>query len=63
MATMTVTSTYAGDALKKYILACILGGETLATQGLSVQTNVKYKRKLSPYEYQLKRLGINKEIK
>ena len=46
MATMTVTSTYAGDALKKYILACILGGETLATQGISVQTNVKYKRKI-----------------
>ena len=46
MATMTVTSTYAGDALKKYILACILGGETLSTQGISVQTNVKYKRKI-----------------
>jgi hypothetical protein len=46
MATMTVTSTYGGDALKKYILACILGGETLATQGISVQTNVKYKRKI-----------------
>lgn len=46
MATMTVTSTYAGDALKKYILACVLGGETLATQGISVQTNVKYKRKI-----------------
>jgi hypothetical protein len=46
MATITVSSTYCGDALKKYILACILGGETLATQGISVQTNVKYKRKI-----------------
>lgn len=46
MATLSVTSTYAGDALKKYILAAILGGETLSTQGLSVQTNIKYKRKI-----------------
>jgi len=46
MATLTVTSTYCGDALKKYILACILGGETLSTAGISVQTNVKYKRKI-----------------
>jgi len=46
MATMNVTSTYCGDALKKYILACVLGGETLSTQGISVQTNVKYKRKI-----------------
>lgn len=46
MATINVTSTYAGDALKKYILACILGGETLSTNGISVQTNVKYKRKI-----------------
>lgn len=46
MPTMTVTSTYAGDALKKYILASILGGETLSTNGISVQTNIKYKRKI-----------------
>ena len=46
MATISVTSTYAGDALKKYILACLLGGETLSTNGISVQTNVKYKRKI-----------------
>lgn len=46
MATISVTSTYCGDALKKYILACLLGGETLATNGISVQTNVKYKRKI-----------------
>lgn len=46
MATMSITSTYAGDALKKYILGCILGGETLSTAGISVLTNVKYKRKI-----------------
>ena len=46
MATISVTSTYAGDALKKYILAAIIGGETLSTAGISVQTNVKYKRKI-----------------
>ena len=46
MAKISVTSTYAGDALKKYILACLLGGETLSTNGISVQTNVKYKRKI-----------------
>lgn len=46
MATLSVSSTYCGDALKKYILACILGGETLQTQGISVQTNIKYKRKI-----------------
>lgn len=46
MATLTVTSTYAGDALKKYILAAIIGGETLSTTGISVETNIKYKRKI-----------------
>lgn len=46
MATINVTSTYAGDALKKYILAALIGGETLSTPGISVLTNVKYKRKI-----------------
>lgn len=44
MATINVTSTYAGDALKKYILAALIGGETLSTAGISVLTNIKYKR-------------------
>ena len=44
MATITVTSSYAGDALKKYILQALIGGETLSTGGISVLTNVKYKR-------------------
>jgi hypothetical protein len=46
MATISVTSTYAGDALKAYILAALVGGETLSTNGISVLTNVKYKRKI-----------------
>lgn len=46
MATITVTSSYAGDALKQYILQALIGGETLSTNGISVLTNVKYKRTL-----------------
>jgi len=46
MANINVTSTYAGDALKKYILQALIGGETLGTNGISVLTNVKYKRKI-----------------
>lgn len=42
----SVTSTYAGDALKKYILSALIGGETLSTNGISVETNIKYKRKI-----------------
>lgn len=46
MASITITSSYAGDALKKYILQALIGGETLSTNGISVLTNVKYKRTL-----------------
>lgn len=46
MSTISVTSSYAGDALKNYILAAIIGGETLSTNGISVLTNIKYKRKI-----------------
>lgn len=46
MAFDSVTTTYAGDALKEYILKALIGGETLNTNGINVQTNVKYKRKL-----------------
>lgn len=46
MATIAVTSSYAGDALKQYILQALIGGETLSTNGISVLTNVKYKRTL-----------------
>jgi len=46
MATIAVTSSYAGDALKQYLLKAIIGGETLSTTGIQVLTNVKYKRTL-----------------
>ena len=46
MATITVSSTYAGDALKAYILKALIGGETLATKGVSVLTGIKYKRSI-----------------
>jgi len=46
MAFASVTSTYAGDALKAYILKALIGGETLSTTGISVETNVKFKRKI-----------------
>ena len=51
MATISVTSSYAGDALKKYILASLIGGETLSTAGISVETGIKYKRTI-------KKLGV-----
>lgn len=44
MSTITITSSYAGDALKKYILQALIGGETLSTTGINVLTGVKYKR-------------------
>jgi hypothetical protein len=46
MAFASVSSTYAGDALKAYILKALIGGETLSTTGISVETNVKFKRKI-----------------
>ena len=46
MSTISVTSSYSGDALKKYILGAIIGGETLSTTGIDVHTNIKLKRTL-----------------
>lgn len=57
MSTINVTSSYAGDALKKYILQALIGGETLSTQGINVLTGVKYKR----YIKKLAASGIVKE--
>ena len=51
MATISVTSSYAGDALRGYILAAILGGETLSTAGISVESNIPFKRTI-------KKLGV-----
>jgi len=44
MAFNSVTSTYAGEALRDYILKALIGGETLNTRGVSVETGIKYKR-------------------
>ena len=51
MATISVSSTYAGEALRGYILAAILGGETLSTNGISVESNIPFKRVI-------KKLGV-----
>ena len=42
----SVTSTYAGNALRTYLLQALIGGETLSTRGVSIETNIKYKRKI-----------------
>jgi hypothetical protein len=39
-------STYNGDALVGYILKGLIGGETLSTSGVSIESNIKYKRTL-----------------
>lgn len=44
MPTINITSTYAGDALRKYILQALIGGETLSTTGISVETGIKLRR-------------------
>lgn len=49
--TINVTSSYAGDALRGYILAAILGGETLSTAGISIESNIQFKRVI-------KKLGV-----
>ena len=51
MSTINVTSSYAGDALRGYILAAILGGETLSTAGISVESNI-------PFKKVVKKLGV-----
>jgi hypothetical protein len=40
----SVTSSYTGDALRKYILQALIGGETLSTNGISVETGIKLRR-------------------
>lgn len=42
--TASFTSTYAGDAVKSYILKAIAYGETWSTAGMSIEEGVKYKR-------------------
>ena len=44
MATTTsLTTTYAGEFAGKYIGAALLSGNTLAQEGVTVKTNIKYK--------------------
>lgn len=47
--TRSFTSTYAGDAIRAYILKALIGGETLSTQGINIQTGVKYKRVIKKF--------------
>ena len=43
------TSSYAGDAIRAYILKALIGGETLSTSGLKIETGVKYKRVIKKF--------------
>jgi hypothetical protein len=47
--TRSFTSTYSGDAIRAYILKALIGGETLSTDGLNIQTGVKYKRVIKKF--------------
>ena len=45
--TVSLTSTYAGEAAGKYISAALLSGATLAQEGITVMPNVKFKSVLN----------------
>ena len=45
--TVSLTSTYAGEAAGKYISAALLSGATIAQEGITVMPNVKYKSVLN----------------
>lgn len=47
--TVNIASSYAGDAIRAYILKALIGGETLSTQGLKIETGVKYKRTIKKF--------------
>ena len=47
--TRSFTSTYAGDAIRAYILKALIGGETLSTAGINIQTGIKYKRVIKKF--------------
>jgi len=47
--TRNFTSTFAGDALKKYILQALVGGETLSTKGINIESGIKYKRTIKKF--------------
>ena len=50
--TRNFTSSFAGDAIRAYILKALIGGETLSTQGLSISTGIKYKRVIKRFTSQ-----------
>ena len=47
--TRNFTSSYSGDAIRAYILKALIGGETLSTEGLKIETGVKYKRVIKKF--------------
>lgn len=47
--TRNFTSSYAGDAIRAYILKALIGGETLSTAGINIQTGIKYKRVIKKF--------------
>ena len=47
--TRSFTSTYSGDAIRGYILKALIGGETLSTAGINIQTGIKYKRVIKKF--------------
>lgn len=47
--TRNFTSSYAGDAIRAYILKALIGGETLSTEGLKIETSVKYKKVIKKF--------------
>ena len=47
--TRNFTSSYAGDAIRAYVLKALVGGETLSTQGINIQTGIKYKRTIKKF--------------
>ena len=47
--TRSFTSSYSGDDIRSYILRALTGGETLSTDGLNIQTGVKYKRAIKRF--------------
>lgn len=47
--TRSFTSSYAGKAAAGYILPAIVGGETLATRGIQIHTDVKFKEVLKKF--------------
>lgn len=47
--TRNFTSSYSGDAIRSYILRALTGGETLSTDGINIQTGVKFKRAIKKF--------------